>query len=315
MQRKALSPAVIFCLLFSLAVVDLAVANPSMGPQLPSITINSDGSVSPPIYQRYINRTGNIYTLKSDLVNNYFIDILCSDIVFDGQAHTLNTTISESNSIVINAATNVTVRNLLIDSSYVSVHLRSCTDCRVIGVDTLEAFYLEGSNNVITECSGKVILQKGSCNNLIISNNISSIFVSTDCFFNKFLQNNFCLTDYPRLYSSNSWDNGSVGNYWGNYSTRYPNASEVGNTGIGDTAYLIERDSFSETHYPNAVNVDNHPLVRSSIINSVVSSPTVQPQENKPSNIEIPLILISSILLIGISACLVYYRKRRKMKK
>jgi hypothetical protein len=44
------------------------------------------------------------------------------------------------------------------------------------------------------------------------------------------------------------FDNGAEGNYWSNYLIRYPNASEVGNTGIGDTPYIINADHAD--HYP-----------------------------------------------------------------
>jgi hypothetical protein len=37
------------------------------------------------------------------------------------------------------------------------------------------------------------------------------------------------------------WDNGypSGCNYWSDYVNRYPNATEIDNSGIGDTAYVI----------------------------------------------------------------------------
>ena len=37
------------------------------------------------------------------------------------------------------------------------------------------------------------------------------------------------------------WDDGypSGGNYWSDYASRYPNATEIGSSGIGDTEYLI----------------------------------------------------------------------------
>jgi parallel beta-helix repeat protein len=49
-----------------------------------------------------------------------------------------------------------------------------------------------------------------------------------------------------------SWDNGYVGNYWSDYQSKYPNASEVDASGIGDTPYVIDTD-----------NVDRYPLLES----------------------------------------------------
>jgi hypothetical protein len=78
---------------------------------------------------------------------------------------------------------------------------------------------------------------------------------------NRFYQNNFFLNDTSYIFNDNFWDNGSVGNYWNNYLTKYPNASEIGNTGIGDTAYVMEREKNLSLGDPNATNVDNYPLV------------------------------------------------------
>jgi parallel beta-helix repeat protein len=49
---------------------------------------------------------------------------------------------------------------------------------------------------------------------------------------------------------TNSFDDGKEGNYWDDYLTLYPDASEVGQSGTGDTAYLL-----------GDMNVDNHPLL------------------------------------------------------
>jgi hypothetical protein len=47
-----------------------------------------------------------------------------------------------------------------------------------------------------------------------------------------------------------SWDNGVVGNYWGDYQSRYPNATQNNNTGTYNIPYAID-----------ANNKDNHPLI------------------------------------------------------
>ena len=41
----------------------------------------------------------------------------------------------------------------------------------------------------------------------------------------------------------NIWDDGKEGNYWSDYLTRYPDASEVSNTGVGNTAYTINENN------------------------------------------------------------------------
>ncbi|MHA2407290.1 MAG: NosD domain-containing protein, partial [Candidatus Ranarchaeia archaeon] len=48
----------------------------------------------------------------------------------------------------------------------------------------------------------------------------------------------------------NVWDNGTVGNYWSDYTIRYANASEISSSGVWNTPYYI-----------NENNVDRYPLV------------------------------------------------------
>jgi hypothetical protein len=50
---------------------------------------------------------------------------------------------------------------------------------------------------------------------------------------------------------ANAWDDGSIGNYWGDYRQRYPNADVVPSTGTWDTPYNM---------YPT-MNNDHHPWV------------------------------------------------------
>jgi parallel beta-helix repeat protein len=48
--------------------------------------------------------------------------------------------------------------------------------------------------------------------------------------------------------NGNVWDNGTAGNYWSDYITRYPNASEIGSSEIGDTPFYINENNFDR--YP-----------------------------------------------------------------
>lgn len=65
------------------------------------------------------------------------------------------------------------------------------------------------------------------------------------------------------------WDSGSSGNYWSDYTTKYPNAMQIDHTGIGDTPYVI--DDF---------NKDNYPLIKEASINppyAIVDFPSPLP--------------------------------------
>jgi parallel beta-helix repeat protein len=61
-----------------------------------------------------------------------------------------------------------------------------------------------------------------------------------------------------------SWDNGKQGNYWSDYRSRYPNATEVGILGTGDTPYVI-----------NENNIDQYPLMQTVGILIVADNITV----------------------------------------
>lgn len=56
---------------------------------------------------------------------------------------------------------------------------------------------------------------------------------------------------------ANYWDNGSVGNYWSDYTQRYPDAVEINNSGIMSTPYVIETantDLFPLSQYQQNVS-------------------------------------------------------------
>jgi hypothetical protein len=141
----------------------------------------------------------------------------------------------------------------------------------------------------------------------------------------------------------NIWDDDYEGNYWGDYLTRYPNATEIPGTGTGNTPFVI-----------NENNVDNHPLLnpagslpplfQSSRPSQSNSTPTTSPSPStnpttsltpnliptdsavqKPTVSPIPttngseakdykilIILYSSIAVAVAVGLRVYFRKRRE---
>jgi hypothetical protein len=88
-----------------------------------------------------------------------------------------------------------------------------------------------------------------SINNTFFSNNFLNVSKSVQ------INNNA---------SVNNWDNGSIGNYWSDYLTKYPQAKEIGNSAIGDTPYNL-----------NVNNTDNYPLI--SQVNIVFSATLPSP--------------------------------------
>jgi len=93
---------------------------------------------------------------------------------------------------------------------------------------------------------------------------------------------------------ANIWDNGSDGNYWGDYTGKDSNYD-----GVGDTTYRID-----------ATNIDNYPLIVSFGAMALSS-------ENKQSSLPIQNMLI--VTAVGLSAALVgagllYNHKKKQIK-
>ncbi len=132
------------------------------------------------------------------------------------------------------------------------------TDSNLFGV------YINGSSNNtisgnnITENSNLGVYLWGSANNNTFSeNNITnsyrgvSIRRSSD---NRFFHNNL-IDNTQQVFLAESgyanfWDDGypSGGNYWSDYSIRYPGAQELDGSGIWDMTYVI--DDFNQDNYP-----------------------------------------------------------------
>ncbi|MGA2683354.1 MAG: hypothetical protein ABSF44_16335 [Candidatus Bathyarchaeia archaeon] len=71
------------------------------------------------------------------------------------------------------------------------------------------------------------------------------------------------------------WDNGypSGGNYWSDYTSRYPNATEIDNSGIGDIPYNVTTSPLT----PNLMVLDRYPLMSPVNIPNLPSAPKPTP--------------------------------------
>ncbi len=265
MEKKPLIAAIIISTLLFSAVSGLLVVNPVKAngvplTYLPEITIDSSGRVTPET--DLIKRTGFTYTLTGN-VDGYVISILDDNIVFDGAGYTINASDGDNAGIHLSDVTGVTVKNVEVIGRYTSIKLYYSSNCLLTNIQTNHSMiFTDGSNyNTIANSTIKRLRigLGNSNNNLFIRNNVQGLWVSGSN--NRFYLNNFFLTDTSGILNDNFWDNGSVGNYWSNYLVKYPNASEIGNTGIGDTAYIMKREEHLSLGDPNATNVDNYPLM------------------------------------------------------
>jgi hypothetical protein len=304
MKRTAITLALVLALLFSVMAVGTFVnmARANFMISLPTIEIQSDGSIVPET--EYMHQAGNVYTLTTNLSQQYAIKIKCSNIIFDGAGNVINGTLPSdvygyaNKGLSLEDVTNVTVKDLEIDGFIdTDISIINCSGCSIHGMKASKA-YLEDSNfNTIAESSiggnAYYFIMYSSSNNMIFRNNISAMQMFT-CYSNTFFENNFGSSDKV-VTEVNSWDNGSVGNYWSDYLTKYPNATEVGSSGIGDTPYVID-----------ANNIDHYPLISPFV--------TTLPPEPQPSD-PFPTALVataSGASLAVVAAILLVYFKTRK---
>jgi parallel beta-helix repeat protein len=109
-------------------------------------------------------------------------------------------------------------------------------------------------NTVTSNTNG--IYAETSSNNSIIGNNIANnvygilLYSSSNntIYHNDFINNT---SQVSSTNSTNAWDNGREGNYWSDYLTKYPNATQVDSSGVWNTPYVID-----------ANNTDQYPLMK-----------------------------------------------------
>jgi parallel beta-helix repeat protein len=98
------------------------------------------------------------------------------------------------------------------------------------------------------------------------------------------------------------WDNGTVGNYWSDYQTKYPNATEIDNSGIGNTPYIID-----------AYNIDHYPLMKPVAIPELpdgTGNNGTEKTEPFPTLLVVAVaITIVALVAIGV---VVYWKKRKR---
>jgi parallel beta-helix repeat protein len=314
----------IVLILISLMALGTICIKPIKGQTQSFFTINSDGTVSP--QTNLIKQTDNVYVLTSDM-DTSVLTLQKSNLVLDGNGHILT-----NGQISILSVRNVTVQNFSItNTGSIVIFLDNTTDITIRNTTITSAvtpfgmiggILVENSNSTtISENTIKSgmfgILLSGSQHSLIIQNYIRDNsngwgYHSAGIIFeassnNTVYYNNFVNNDHGAAADSNSintWDNGKVGNYWSDYQSKYPNATEIGNSGIGNTQYFI-----------NASNTDNYPLIYP--VNISATAPIPTPTKSSPTIIlwnqpeVMTIVVIISIIAILIVSLLLYRRHRK----
>lgn len=168
---------------------------------------------------------------------------------------------SNNNTVSDNTITNCDIGVLLTTGSFNNIVTGNTIKWNKYGVYVA----LSSNNNTVSKNTITSNWNIGlhlfySSNNSIIENTIGDntidgvfLYSSSD---NKFYHNNFIDNLYQARVDptsiGNIWDDGypSGGNYWSDYTSRYPNAQELDNSGIWDTPYVTI-----------GLNQDNYPLI------------------------------------------------------
>jgi parallel beta-helix repeat protein len=140
------------------------------------------------------------------------------------------------------------------------------------------------NSNLVTQCTGIGLRIDRGVNNTFSSNTVKNCktgagitqFGNDNTYYGNLFLNNVQQVIIDTVSPvSNFWDNGKYGNYWSDYSTKYPNATEIDSTGVGNTPYLIDTS-----------NIDHYPLTK------IVAIPEF------PSWIILPLVTVTILLIV-----------------
>jgi hypothetical protein len=309
---KACITLVTVCLIVSLSILALPVKAQAQEPL--NLTIKPDGSIEPNTDFTWLQKNESTYTLVVDIFGT--ITVQRAGITIDGAGHTLqgNQTVNVRGINLVghdetfNAYGNVLVKNLRI-------------------YNFLEGIYTPSNNNSFIgnrfENAGIHILGGSGEGDLVKHNTFVNARVFVD--YNHggldvITENNFFnsgtlvdLADAPYVDR----------NYWSNYTTVYPNATEVDGSGVWDTPYI------DEVSWATNRSIDYHPLVNPitdfeipafgipppSATPTFSQHPTINTGAEPPQTEPFPTstILVATLILLAVVvASVLLFRRHRK---
>jgi len=145
--------------------------------------------------------------------------------------------------IFLSCTTNTTItKNNIVNNHYGIWFFASCSYNSVVG------------NNIANNGDGVQVWAQSNCNS-IVGNNITDNSSGIRFYWsssNIIHHNNF-VNNRDQVFiekSTNIWDDGAEGNYWSDYLERYPNATEIDDSGVWNTPYVISDVYPDQDNYP-----------------------------------------------------------------
>jgi hypothetical protein len=192
--------------------------------------------------------------------------------------------LSENTGIVLSGVNNLIFNNKVTNNS---ITLEGDSNYNIIGKNDCSSILISRSyNNTVFGNYVTGILGFVGSYNVFYRNYLQGILLGNQYMGtpdNIFYENNFDFAGgkeilvYTGVYDSLTFDNGTVGNYWSDYSVQYPYAQSSG-SGIGDTPYVVyltESNSSSpytyglgDKHNYELTITDRYPLMYPSDISS-----------------------------------------------
>jgi len=222
----------------------------------------------------------------------------------------INITNNKVNSV---GGTGIWLRNIK-NSNVLNNRFSGTDEGLIIDAISDESEYILIKNNHFNNSAsdGFLLQSMNNCNfteNIVFNATYNGLKFFGDCLDNNFYYNAFvdCKWGPTRVSYSytelrNSYDNGSVGNFWGDYQTRYPDATAI--NGIWNTPYVVNNTERYDTYSPD--QQDNFPLESFGIHGNFKP---VEPGDT--DNLLVPnfwiVLLIEFLIFIGIIFGLVIY--------
>jgi parallel beta-helix repeat protein len=112
----------------------------------------------------------------------------------------------------------------------------------------------------------------------------------------------------------NTWE----GNYWSDYQTRYPNATEIYGTGVGDTPYEINENNidYKPQFSPSQISSPTQPPQNTQVPEATQTADTQQTHLDPDSSLNPQLLVIIAVAgVLAVTGLLIYFKNKKPKHK